>query len=145
MFMKTNCMTLFFGMLVVIGLFSQPNAQASITEKLSRIDLTSATLSDIIDVLGEPKYYYWDGKTRTKTKLPAAFIISYSNAFHIFITGNKIGELRFEGPGTDYAFEGKLRVGSRLDTALGVVGQPDAIVRNSAINFNRSGVLYTKI
>lgn len=112
--------------IVILGL--SVVSYGDINEKLARLDLTRASLSDVVEVLGEPIRYTSNGKTISKDNLPAGYLAEYPDEFQIWFAGNQVKELRFEGPGSGYLFEGRLKIGSSLETALDVMGQPDKTV-----------------
>jgi hypothetical protein len=67
----------------------------------------------------------------------------YSADFSVFMVDGHVQELRFEGP-TDYVFREALRVGSSLDDALKVMGQPSKTIEGQKNAFEE-GVLYKDI
>ncbi|MHC4511507.1 MAG: hypothetical protein ACYTAO_21580 [Planctomycetota bacterium] len=60
------------------------------------------------------------------------------------MSNDKVVELRHEGPGTGYAWRGKLRVGDSLGQALNVVGQPKETLEGQENRFEDK-VLYKDI
>ena len=56
----------------------------------------------------------------------------------------EISEMRFERPGTGYLYKGKLQVGSSLDEALELLGEPSKTVVGQPIGW-QDGVLYKDI
>jgi serine protease AprX len=118
---------------------------AHINEQVAQLDIDAARLDDVIRIFGEPEKYLWGRQTFTKSNLPSTYVAAYySNRLHIVMSGGKISELRFQGPGTGYVYKGKLQVGSSLDEALDVLGQPKEIVQGRAIEW-KDGVLYKDI
>lgn len=97
--------------------------------KLAKLDINTADLDAVKKVFGEPAMYLWGEKTfpaQTPAKdLPESFSLVYPDQFSVFMTGQKIIELRYERPG--YLFGGKLQVGSTLEDVLRVVGQPGRV------------------
>jgi hypothetical protein len=130
--------------LLIGGLSPIRGVAADINEQVARLDLDRATLDDVIRIFGEPQSYAWEGKTFTKDSLPSVYILNYTDAFQVLMIGGKIGELRFQGADCGYAYRGKLRVGSSLEDALAVVGQPASTVEGGHVG-GQDGVLYKDV
>ena len=112
-----------------------------INEKVAKFDLEKATREDVVAVFGEPAGYLWGNKTLSKENLPELYMMVYSNAFQVVIGKGRVEELWFEN-GSDYVFDGGLRVGSTLDEALKVMGAPDKTVETMEMPKFEDGVLY---
>jgi len=106
-------------------------------------DTATTTSEDIIRIYGEPLKYIEGGKTFTKDKLPENYIMVYPNSLGVVISGGVVGEIRHE-EADGYLFKGKVKVGSSLEEALSVVGQPKKTVEGKPNNFE-DGVLYKDI
>jgi hypothetical protein len=130
--------------LVIGGLAPVRPARADINEQVAQLDLGKATLKDVLRIFGEPQSYSWEGKTLTRDSLPRIYMLAYPNDFSVLMNGGRVGELRFGGPGAGYAYRGKLRVGSSLEEALAVVGQPASTVEGGHVG-GQDGVLYKDV
>jgi len=129
---------------VFLGACSLTSAQDTNT-KVSQLDINTANLDDVIRIFGEPEKYLWGGKTYTKDNLPSIYIAAYySNSLHIVMGGNKIRELRFEGPGSGYVYRDKLKIGSSLDEVIELLGKPTETVQGKPNKF-KDAVLYRDI
>ena len=113
-------------------------------EKIAKLNIETANLEDVIRIFGKPKEYVWGNQTFDKKNLPGWYVVVYPYRFCVYIRGNRIIELRHEGPGTGYIWRGKLRVGSSLEEVLEVVGQPTKTVEGQK-NWFEDGVLYKDI
>lgn len=133
------------GCISVVLLFQAMSpAAGDINQKVASLDMTNADLDDVIAVFGEPQRYFWQTQTFTKNNLPAAFIAQYDDNISVVMTNGKISELRFEKRDTGYRFEGKLGIGSTLQEAIEVLGQPERTVENQACDY-ADKVLYKDI
>ena len=90
-------------------------------EKITKLNIDTANLDDVIQIFGEPMEYVWGSQTFEKKNLPRQYIAVYPSGFCVYIRENQIVEVRHEGPGTGYAWRGKLRVGCSLEEAVEVV------------------------
>jgi hypothetical protein len=130
--------------LVIGGLAPICRVHADLTEQVAQLDLGKATLKDVIRIFGEPQSYSWEGKTLTRDSLPQTYMLVYPNDFSVLMNAGRVAELRFTGPGAGYAYQGKLRVGSSLEEALNVLGQPDNTVEGSQMGW-QDCVLYKDV
>ena len=137
-----NCGIISF-LVMIITTVSIGFSQADINQKLERLDLKTAKLNDVIKLFGEPESYAWNRQPVQKNNLPAVYIASYPDGLCFLTSDGKISEIRHEGP-TGYRFKDKLEVGSSLETALEVLGQPTQIVTGQK-NEWADGVLYKDI
>jgi hypothetical protein len=123
------------GLIFVGSVISQP--ESDINAKVAQLDISKATLDDVIRIFGQPEKYFSGGQTFTKDNLPSAYIASYySDNLQIVLTNGKVAELRFEESDIGYVYRGKLRLGSSLEEALEMLGQPKG---------EEDGVLYKDI
>ncbi|MHC4271594.1 MAG: hypothetical protein ACYST2_04700, partial [Planctomycetota bacterium] len=113
-------------------------------EKHDSFDIDSATLSDVKKIFGEPKEYVWGNQTLDREDLPRRFVIIYPDSFCVLMAEDKVVELRHEGPETEYAWKGKIRVGDSIDHVMEVVGEPTQIVTGQENRF-KDKVLYKDI
>jgi hypothetical protein len=114
-------------------------------EKVAILDIDSANLDDVIRIFGEPIKYIWGPKILDPDNLPERFILVYPGSFNVFMFGGKIVEIRYE-QGSEYVFEGKLRVGSSLEEVFAVLGRPEKIVEGEDIDWHNSDkILYKDI
>lgn len=133
-----------YSWLIVGLLLATTVAAADIGEKIAQLDIDKATLSDVIKTFGKPTKYIWGRETLDEDNLPGHYVVDYPDEFHVFMSSDKIVELRHEGPGTGYAWRGKLRVGDSLGQALDVVGRPEKVLTGEENRFE-DGVLYKDI
>jgi hypothetical protein len=123
--------------------FSQPVSDINV--EVAKLDIGKATLDDVIRIFGEPEKYLWGNQTFTEDNLPPIYIASYySNSLRIVMTSGVATEVRFEGSDIGYIYHDKLRLGSSLEEALDVLGEPIDTVEGQPNEFlNR--VLYKDI
>jgi hypothetical protein len=126
------------------GLWSARPAGADINEQVAQLDLDRATRKDVIRIFGEPRSYSWEDKTLTPESLPRTYLLVYPNDFSVLMNTGRVAELRFTGPGTGYAYQGKLRVGSSLEEALAVLGPPENTVEGGRMGW-QDRVLYKDV
>ncbi|MEN6385625.1 MAG: M56 family metallopeptidase [Phycisphaerales bacterium] len=135
--------------LTLISCNQEKIVQHEMNQKLSKLDIDTATREDVIKVFGEPEKYMWGNeKVGTfqyyqKDNLPDKYVMFYPNDFRIFIANNQIVEFRFEGQ-SDYVFDGELVVGSSLEKVIKVLGEPNEILDGEKIEF-KDNVLYKNI
>ena len=132
-------------MLVVLcgsALSAGTPAGSDINGKIEQLDIDTATLEDVIGVLGEPQRYLWGKQVFTKNNLPRTYIAEYPDRLRVVMSRGKISEIRFHEPG--YLFRGKVQVGSTLDQVLEVVGEPKEIIEGQAKHW-KDRVLYKDI
>lgn len=122
---------------------SSAPAEASLNAKVERFDASGGTLDDAIRIFDEPERYLWGRETFKRSDLPAVYLASWPGALQIVFKLGAASELRFEGE-SDYVFDGRLRVGSTLDEAIAVLGEPDETVEGKKLGFE-DGVLYKDI
>lgn len=124
---------------------AEESLQSDINVKVAKLNIDTATLNDVIKVFGKPEKYLWGQETFAKNNLPSMYLAAYySNRVQFFIRHGKVSEIRFEGPGTGYAYRGKLKIGSSLDEVFEVVGRPRKTITGQA-NRWEDGVLYKDI
>jgi serine protease AprX len=132
-----------FAVLILAGAaLSQP--ESDINAKVTKLDIGKSTLDDVISIFGEPTRYFHGGETFTKDNLPQAYIAQYPNEFSVVMASDRVEELRFESQAAGYVFRDKIRVGSLLNEALKVIGQPKKTVVGKP-NEYEDGVLYKDI
>jgi hypothetical protein len=132
--------------LLIVSLFLSISTitYADIGQKIAQLNIDEANLDDVIKVFGEPTKYVWGNQTLEKDNLPRNYVIVYQDDFNVFMSNNKVIELRHEGPGTGYAWHGKLKVGDSLEKALGIAGKPTKTVEGQE-NLFEDDVLYKDI
>jgi hypothetical protein len=113
-------------------------------KNIESFNIDTATFKDVVETFGEPVEYIWHNQTFEKKDLPIRYIIVYPDDFHIFMSDGKIVELRHEGPGTGYAFLGRLKVGAPLDEVIEVLGEPKETVAGEE-NLFADAILYKDI
>jgi RNA polymerase sigma factor (sigma-70 family) len=124
----------------------------TIDDKIARVSLPGTTLKDMIRVMGEPKRYWYGGKTLNKKKLPDSFLISYPGGIQAALWRGKVYEVECVAPGPGFSYRNKLRIGSTLDEVVSELGPPtETIAGHTAKDFAEfrlsgfGGVLYTDI
>jgi hypothetical protein len=115
---------------------------ASLPTQILALDIDSADRNRVIELFGEPIRYIWGDKTFTADALPDNYIMSYPCGFSVWMRSNQIAELRHSGR-SQYAYGGTLRIGSTLQEALDLLGQPDDVVVGK--NEYKDKVLYRNI
>jgi len=111
--------------------------------KIKQLDIDKADLEQVKKIFGKPAQYIWGSDNFTEDNLPKQYILVYPSKFRVFMSNNKIVEIRHES-GFNYVFRGKLRFGSTLDEVFEVVGHPEKIVVGKENKFE-NGVLYKDI
>jgi RNA polymerase sigma factor (sigma-70 family) len=96
----------------------------TIDRKIERLNRPGATAADALRILGEPARYAFGTNYFSKGKLPDSYLLDYTNGIEVWIQHGLVMELRSLRPGSGFAFEGKLRLGSTLAEVLNVIGQP---------------------
>ncbi|MHC4442522.1 MAG: M56 family metallopeptidase [Planctomycetota bacterium] len=117
-----------------------PSAPKNIQAKVAHLDIDRATTDDVIEIFGEPQKYLWKTELFKKYDLPERFIMDYTDEFRVFISNNRIVELRFESPESGYLFRGKLKVGSTLAEVKKVIGEPEKIITGNKLEFAESAL-----
>ncbi len=131
-------------------IFSQPEPvtpeqfRRNLSKSIEHFNIDAAALKDVVKTFGEPSEYIWGNQTFDRKNLPRRCVVVYPDGFHIFVSDNKIVELRHEGPGTGYAFLGKLKVGATLNEVIEVLGEPKETVVGKK-NWFTDAVLYKDI
>ena len=114
--------------LIMVSIWASTGlSQTDINQKLERLDLKTSGLKEIVKLFGEPEKYLWGPKTFQKKDLPAVYIASYPKGLTFVLNNGKISEIRHAGQ-TGYRFKDKLEVGSSLESAIEVLGQPTQTV-----------------
>ena len=111
--------------------------------KIRQLDIDTADLEQVKEIFGKPIRYIWGKETFTEGNLPKRYILYYPSSFRVFMSGNKIVEIRHES-GFNYVFRNKLRFGSTLDEVFEVIGRPEKVVQGEENKF-KNGVLYKDI
>jgi len=111
--------------------------------KIRQLDIDTADLERVKEIFGKPIRYIWGKDTFTDGNLPKRYILYYPSQFRVFMSNNKIVEIRHES-GFNYVFRGKLRFGSTLDEVFEVIGHPEKVVQGEDNKF-KNGVLYKDI
>jgi len=123
---------------------SDEEFRRSFPEKIARLDIDTANLDRVIEVLGKPAQFMWGNESYTRDTLPSHYLMIYPDRFSIHMADNKIVELRYNKPG--YFFRDKLQVGSTLEDVLEVVGEPKETVEGKKVKGHESefkaGILY---
>lgn len=109
-------------------------------QRVASLDIDSAGPEQVKAIFGEPLKYLWGDKTFTADALPDNYIMSYPCSFSVFMSGNKIVEIRHEQK-SPYVYRDTLRIGSTLDEALALLGEPTETVTGQKNTF-KPNVLY---
>lgn len=117
-------------------------SMTDLTPLVDKINIDQATPEDLVNLLGAPLKYVWSEKRLNKDSLPANYIMTFPDSLDVWIRNGKIQELRFYEP--NYAFRGKIRVGSTLYEVLDALGHPAETLIGQPNKF-LSGVLYKNI
>jgi hypothetical protein len=125
---------------VGVGNQSQAAAAASgslegLDAKIAQLSKGGTTLEEVVALLGEPEKYGWGDKTFKKNNLPESFIARYPKGLSVFISGGTVLELRAEGAGPSFTWQGKLRLGSSLEEVLQALGRPSKTMVGQAVDF----------
>ena len=64
---------------------AEVTAQSDLNAKLAHLKVDTATLDDVIRILGEPEKYVWGKQTFRKNELPSRFIAVYPNGFNVYM------------------------------------------------------------
>lgn len=130
--------------LALVGLLGC-TLRADINQQVARLDIDAATLKDVTGVFGKPAEIRWGNKILDVSEIPAAnYCLCYAGGFSIWMTQDKLVELRFESPDLGYVWKGRLRVGMPLEQVLAVLGQPARTVEGGE-NLFADRVLYKDI
>ena len=111
--------------------------------RIQQLDIDTADLERVKEIFGKPLKYIWGKETFSEDNLPIRYILVYPSQFRVFISNNKIVEIRHES-GFKYVFRGKLQCGSTLDEVFEVIGHPEKVVQGEKNSFE-DGVLYKDI
>jgi beta-lactamase regulating signal transducer with metallopeptidase domain len=115
-----------------------------LAERIARLDIDTAGPDEVRMLFGEPSRYVWGNQTFSADALPETnYIMCYPCSFNVWLQKGRIMEIRHER-GSQYAYRGTLRVGSTLQEALDLLGQPTETVAGQENEF-KDGVLYRDI
>ena len=114
-----------------------------LTEQLEKLDIDSAGREQVIEIFGRPKDYVWGNETFEPDALPEYYIMRYPGDVNIWLRDGRIMEVRHER-NSKYVYREKLRIGSTLDEALALLGQPEQTVSGQKNAF-KDRVLYKDI
>jgi len=112
--------------------------------KIAKLSHPGATEKEVLQVLGEPAKYAWGGRVFDKHHLPQTYQLEYPQGVAVWISAGLVRELRSEGQGRGFIWQGKLRLGSSLDEVLAELGPPSKTVVGKPLGFE-AGVLYKDI
>jgi hypothetical protein len=103
---------------------SSPNGPAveELNDKVAKLNLDTATLVDVIRLLGPPLSYGAGRKTFDKDNLPPVYFLKYPHHLSIEMRQGRVSSVRFMVPG--FFYRSRLQVGSSLDDVFDVVGRP---------------------
>ncbi|MHC4068096.1 MAG: DUF3887 domain-containing protein [Planctomycetota bacterium] len=118
------------------------NEIPTLNEKVAKLNIKTAKLSQIYRIFGEPLEYKWGDETFEKDNLPGRYIMFYPEGLRIVMVRGRINELRYYEPG--YRFLGKFQVGSSLEDVVKAIGRPGKTIVGKP-NEAKNGVLYKDI
>jgi len=112
-------------------------------ERVAALNIDSAGPEQVKAIFGEPSGYVWGTQTFTPDALPDRYIMNYPCGFCVFMMGDRIMEIRHERHrgGSPYVYRGTLRIGSTMEEAVALLGEPTETVTGQENEF-KDGVLY---
>jgi len=118
---------------------------ADLDANIAKLNHPGATVKEVVQVLGRPQKYMWNNKTiDPDNPLNTTYIMVYPQSVMVEVSHSLVVELRSEGNGRGFIWQGGLRLGSSLDEALQVLGPPSSSVVGKPLDFT-DGVLYKDI
>ena len=118
---------------------------ADLDANIAKLNHPGATVKEVVQVLGRPQKYMWNNKTiDPDNPLNTTYIMVYPQSVMVEVSHSLVVELRSEGNGRGFIWQGGLRLGSSLDEALQVLGPPSSSVVGKPLDF-ADGVLYKDI
>ena len=118
---------------------------ADLDANIAKLNHPGATVKEVVQVLGRPQKYMWNNKTiDPNNPLNTTYIMVYPQSVMVEVSHSLLVELRSEGNGRGFIWQGGLRLGSSLDEALQVLGPPSSSVVGKPLDFT-DGVLYKDI
>jgi len=120
-----------------------PEFARLLPQRIALLDIDSADLEKVREIFGEPMKYLWGDKTFKAEALPDNYCMDYPCGFSVWMTGNRIVEIRHERT-SPYVYRNKLRIGSTLEEALALLGEPTETVTGQKNTF-KENVLYKDI
>jgi beta-lactamase regulating signal transducer with metallopeptidase domain len=120
-----------------------PEFARLLPERVAALDIDSAGLEQVRALFGAPNRYIWGDQTFQADALPDHYIMCYPCGFRVYMSGGRIVEIRHEA-GSPYVYRGKLALGSTLEEALDLLGQPEQTVTGQENTF-KDKVLYRDI
>jgi hypothetical protein len=122
---------------------SDPEFARLLAQRVATLDIDSADLEQVKAIFGEPIQYVWGNQTFTADALPDHYIMTYPCGFGVYMSGGRIVEIRHDSD-SPYVYRGALRIGSTLQEALDLLGQPQDVVTGQKNTFKEK-VLYKDI
>jgi hypothetical protein len=118
---------------------------ADLDANIAKLNHPGATVKEVVQVLGRPQKYMWNNKTiDPDNPLNTTYIMVYPQSVMVEVSHSLVVELRSEGNGRGFIWQGGLRLGSSLDEALQALGPPSSSVAGKPLDF-ADGVLYKDI
>ena len=118
---------------------------ADLDANIAKLNHPGATVKEVVQVLGRPQKYMWNNKTiNPDNPLNTTYIMVYPQSVMVEVSHSLVVELRSEGNGRGFIWQGGLHLGSSLDEALQVLGPPSSSVAGKPLDFT-DGVLYKDI
>jgi len=112
-------------------------------QRVAMLDIDTADIEQVKAIFGEPAKYVWGDQSFKPDALPDRYIMSYPCDFSVFMTDNRIAEIRHER-NSPYVYRDKLRIGSTLEEALALLGAPTETITGRKNTF-KENVLYRDI
>jgi hypothetical protein len=120
-----------------------PEFARLLPERVAVLDIDSAGRDQVIALFGPPSGYVWGSQTFTPDALPDNYIMRYPCSFSVWLQKGRIMEIR-HGRGSPYVYRGTLRLGSTMQEAVDLLGQPTETVTGQKNEF-KDGVLYRNV
>ncbi len=122
---------------------ADPEFARLLQERVDALDIDAAGREQVIALFGPPNGYVWGNQTFTPDALPDNYIMRYPYSFDVWLQKGRIMEIRHgrHGPGSPYVYRGTLRIGSTMEEAVALLGEPTETVIGQKIEF-KDGVLY---
>jgi beta-lactamase regulating signal transducer with metallopeptidase domain len=121
---------------------SDPEFARLLQTRVDALDIDTAGREQVIGLFGPPSGYVWGDKTFTADALPGTYIMRYPYSLDIWLQKGRIMEIRHgrHGQVSPYVYRGMLRVGSTIEEAIALLGEPTETVAGPT-EF-KDGILY---
>ncbi|MFC1760969.1 M56 family metallopeptidase [Planctomycetota bacterium] len=113
---------------------SDPEFSRLLSARVAELDIDTADLVEVKRIFGEPERYVWGNEVFKADQLPEQFIAAYPNGFDVFMSGNRIVEIRFDRGTPNYLFKG-IQLGATIEDVIAALGEPDRVVEGKQNTF----------